>query len=81
MDGSILTTLAMAEDFADGTVAAQRGGAVFHIGDISYAMGYGQESIRHSRNAPRTSWTLRALPLTHSWPCCACTVVVFILCC
>ena len=32
MDGSILTTVAMAADFADGTVSGQNGGAVFHIG-------------------------------------------------
>ena len=32
MDGSILTTVAMAADFADGTVSGKNGGAVFHIG-------------------------------------------------
>lgn len=40
MDGSILTTLAMAKDFADGSVRLDKSAAVFHIGDLSYARGY-----------------------------------------
>lgn len=40
MDGSILTTTALAKDFADGSVPLNNSAAVFHIGDISYARGY-----------------------------------------
>ena len=37
MDGSILTTVAMAADFADGTVFGQKGGTVFYIGTAARA--------------------------------------------
>jgi len=40
MDGSILTTRAIAKDLADGTIQLNKSAIILHIGDISYARGY-----------------------------------------
>ena len=40
MDGSILTTTALAKDLQQGIVRLNASAAVFHIGDISYARGF-----------------------------------------
>jgi len=40
MDGSILTTRAIAKDLADGSIQLDKSALILHIGDISYARGY-----------------------------------------